>query len=99
MRQVEGQLKRYSGHLVAAGLGAIGIFFRDHIVGLLGRVPSEMLPIVVFWLALGAVLFSLLLVFYWYKCSVLEKEILKVDPHYYEHKEFDEAFRDATKEP
>lgn len=51
----------------------------------------------VVWLAIVVVVIALVGAFYIFKSRTLERAVLKFDPNYYDHREFDEAFDEFTK--
>jgi len=97
VRQIESALKRYAVQLSVAVLGTLAVFVRDRLIGGLLGVSNQILSQAVFWLALAMLVATLLLAFYFYRCRVLEKAILQLDPNYYQGLEFDKAFKEATR--
>ena len=96
LRQVESALKRYALHALAGVLASLGIFFRDRLVGLLVQAPSDGLATAVVWLTIAVVVMAPVGAFYILKSRTLEKAVLKFDPHFYDHQEFDDAFHEAA---
>lgn len=99
LRQVESALKRYAPHVFAVVLVSLGIFFRDWLVGLFVQAPSDGLATAVVWLAIAVVVVAAFGAFYILKSRTLEKAVLKFDPNFYDHQEFDDAFDEAAKKP
>jgi NADH:ubiquinone oxidoreductase subunit 2 (subunit N) len=99
LRQIESALKRYALHALAGVLASSGFFFRDRLVGLLVQAPSDDLATAVVWLAIAVVVMAAVGAFYFLKSRKLEKAVLKFDPNFYDHQEFDDAFDEAAKKP
>jgi hypothetical protein len=97
LRQIDSALRRYGWQALAGILGSLGIFFRDLLIGFLVQVPSQGLATAVVWLAIAVLVIALVGTFYIIKSRKLEKAVLKFDPHFYEHLEFDEAWDEAAK--
>jgi len=98
-REINGSLRRYAVELLIAAAGVVAALFRDWFIGLLREVASDLLSQIVFWSAFVALSAVALFALYFYKSRVLEKEILKLDPNFYEHYAFDKAFNDAAGKP
>jgi hypothetical protein len=98
LRQVESGLKRYAVRALTGVLAISGIFFRDRLVGLLERASSGDLATTVVWLAIALVVMLGIASFYILKCRMLEKAVLKTDPNFYDHQEYDDAFHEAAKD-
>jgi di/tricarboxylate transporter len=96
-RQIEAFVKRYAKELIIAILASVAAIFRDWFVEMLRQVAVELLSQFVFWSTLAALSGVLLFALYFYKSRVLEREVLKHDPHFYDHYEFDQAFDEAIK--
>ena len=97
LRQIESILKRYGLKALAGVVASVGIFFRDWLIGLVAQSPSHALATIVIWLEIAFLVLALVGTFYFLKSQTLEKAILKFDPDYYAHREFDEAFDEFTK--
>jgi len=96
-RQFEAFLMRYAKELAIAILAILAAAFRDWFIELLRHVTIENLAQYAFWSTLAAFSALLLFALYFYKSRVLEKEVLKHDPNFYVHYEFDRAFDEAAK--
>ena len=96
-RQIETFVKRHAKELIIAILASAAAIFRDWFIEMLRHVAVELLSQFVFRSTLAALSAFLLFALYFYKSRVLEREILKHDPNFYDHYEFDKAFDEATK--
>jgi hypothetical protein len=97
LRQVESALKHYGLQALAGALASLGILFQDWFVGLVVQAPSQTLATIVVWLVIAVLVVTLVGAFYVFKSRTIEKAVLKFDPDYYGHREFDEAFDEFTK--
>lgn len=97
LRQIESALKHYGLQGLAGILASLGILFQDWLVSLVVQVPSQTLAKMVVWLVIAVLVVTLVGAFYVFKSRTIEKAVLKLDPNYYDHREFDEAFDEFTK--
>lgn len=97
LRQIESALKHYGLQALAGIFASLGFFFQDWLVGLAVQTPSQTLATIVVWLAIAVLVVTLVGAFYIFKSRTLEKAVLKFDPDYYVHREFNEAFDELTK--
>nr|ART36495.1 C844 [uncultured bacterium] len=97
LRQVESALKHYGLQALAAILASLGILFQDWFVDLVAHVPSKTLATIVVWLVISVLVVTLVGAFYIFKSRAIERAVLEFDPNYYDHREFDEAFNEFTK--
>lgn len=96
-REIDASLRRYAIELLIIAAGGLAALFRDWFIGLLRDAASDLLAQIVFWSALVALSAVALFALYFYRSRVLEREILKLDPNFYEHYTFNKAFDDAAK--
>lgn len=97
LRQIESTLKRYGLQVLAGVVASLGMIFRDWLVGFVVQAPSQTLATIVVLLAIAVLVLALVGAFYIFKSQTLEKAVLKFDPNYYNHREFEEAFNALTK--
>lgn len=90
-------MKRYGLQALAGIVASLGIFFRDWLIGYVVQAPLQALATIVVWLAIAVLVLALGGAFYIFKSQTLEKAVLKLDPDYYAHREFDEGFDEFTK--
>lgn len=62
------------------------------------QTPSQTLATIVVYLVIAVLVVILVGAFYFFKSRTLEKAVLKLDPGYYDHREFDKGFDEITKE-
>jgi hypothetical protein len=99
LRKIESTLKQYGLQAVGGLLASLGVFFQDWFVSNLVQVPSERLATAVVWLAIAAFVVLFVGAFYVLKSRTLEKAVLRLDPNFYDHHEFDNAFDEAARNP
>ena len=97
LRQVESALKHYGLQALAAILASLGILFQNWLVGLVVQAPSQTLATTVVWLVIAVLVLTLVGAFYFFKSQTFEKAVLKFDPNYYNHRDYEGAFDEFTK--